>query len=64
MPLTTLASLAPAALVLAGTMGLSGDAPRTPAATPLYCTGCLCQEDRPSWPRPATGSRRAAWARA
>lgn len=47
MPLTTLSSLVPAALVLAGTMGLSGDAPRTPAASPLYCTGCLCQEDRP-----------------
>lgn len=47
MPLTSLASLVPAALVLAGTMGLSGDAPGTPAATPLYCSGCLCQEDRP-----------------
>jgi hypothetical protein len=27
--------------------GLTGDAPRAPTAAVLYCTGCLCQEDRP-----------------
>lgn len=47
MPLTLVASLVPAALVLAGTLGLTGDAPRAPTAAVLYCTGCLCQEDRP-----------------
>ncbi len=47
MPLTTLASLFPAALALVGTLGLTGDAPRAPATSVLYCTGCLCQEDRP-----------------
>lgn len=52
MPLTLVASLVPAALVLAGTLGLSGDAPRRPAAAPLYCTGCLCQEDRPAMATP------------
>ena len=43
MPLTLVASLVPAALVLAGTLGLTGDAPRAPTAADLYCTGSLCQ---------------------
>ncbi|KAF0137063.1 MAG: hypothetical protein FD152_718 [Xanthobacteraceae bacterium] len=47
MPLTTLAGLVPATLALAATLGLPGDAPRAPAASVLYCTGCLCQEDPP-----------------
>lgn len=47
MPVSHLSSLAAAGFALAGAMGLSGDAPRHQTTAVLYCTGCLCEEDRP-----------------
>jgi len=47
MPLSSLSTLTAAGIALAGAMGLSGDAPRPQATAVLYCTGCLCDEDRP-----------------
>jgi hypothetical protein len=45
MPLPLLASTLTGALLLAG---LSGDAPRTaPTDTVLYCSGCLCDTQKP-----------------
>ena len=37
-------SLAAGFLAVATTVGLAGDAPRPNV---IYCTGCLCQDDRP-----------------
>lgn len=47
-----MSSLATAAvtgvLALAGVIGLAGDTPRAETAgSVLYCSGCLCQPDRP-----------------
>lgn len=51
MPLMPLSSLAAAVTAVVGLTGLSGDAPRAPRAEPvLYCTGCLCDEERPDMP--------------
>jgi len=42
-------------LALSGLAGLAGDAPRSHATGDvLYCTGCLCQEDRPAMSVPGS----------
>jgi hypothetical protein len=50
-PLTTLTA---AGIALAGALGLSGDGPAGHARSVLYCTGCLCQEERPVMSVPGT----------
>lgn len=51
MPLLSPLSLAAGMVALAGTVGLSGDAPRPPGnVAVLYCTGCLCDAERPDMP--------------
>lgn len=53
MPLVPVSSLTLATLALAGVFGLSGDAPRQPqSAAVLYCSGCLCDTDRPDMAAP------------
>jgi hypothetical protein len=48
MPLSFTSSLAAGALALAGVIGLAGDTPVSGAESRvLYCSGCLCQDDRP-----------------
>lgn len=48
-------SLIAAGIALSGLAGLTGDAPRSHAAgNVLYCTGCLCQADRPAMSVPGT----------
>jgi hypothetical protein len=52
MPVSPLSTLAAAGFAIAGAMGLAGDAPRHQATPVLYCTGCLCDEDRPEMSMP------------
>ncbi|WP_296577227.1 hypothetical protein [Phreatobacter sp.] len=52
MPVSPLSTLAAAGFALVGAMGLAGDAPRHQATAVLYCTGCLCDEDRPEMATP------------
>ncbi|MCZ8316477.1 hypothetical protein [Phreatobacter sp.] len=53
MPLMPLSSIAAAITAVAGLAGLAGDAPRAMAPqSVLYCTGCLCDEERPDMPVP------------
>ena len=53
MPLMPLSSLAAAVTAVVGLAGLSGDVPRAVTPQPvLYCTGCLCDEERPDMPVP------------
>ncbi|WP_439575723.1 hypothetical protein [Phreatobacter sp.] len=48
-------TLVAAGLALSGLAGLTGDAPHPHAAGQvLYCTGCLCQEDRPAMSVPGS----------
>lgn len=54
MPLLSPLSLAAGAFALTGVLGLSGDAPRGPNVAVLYCTGCLCDAERPDMPVPGT----------
>lgn len=55
MPFFSPLSLSAGAFAVASALGLAGDAPRVPTVSAptvavLYCTGCLCDAERPDMP--------------
>jgi hypothetical protein len=54
MPLTLPATVLGGALALAGLAGLAGDTPAPPAGEVLYCSGCLCDRQKPVIAVPGT----------
>lgn len=54
MSFSPLSALTAASIALAGALGLSRDGATGHARSVLYCTGCLCQEERPVMSVPGT----------